>query len=353
MTYSIERRILHFHQPAGTSRGWYTTRTVWYITLHHADWQGVGECAPLPNLSCDAYPDEEYEQYLHAACRMTCQLAEHLPEGIMPTPDNCLPRTFLLDYPSILFGLESAMQAPLTPSEAEGEMTINGLIWMGSFSEMKHRINQKLADGFHCIKIKIGAINFDEELALLAYIREHHNSNEVELRVDANGGLSPLDPTNPSYLDDVRSRLRRLAAFDLHSIEQPIPQGHWPLMATLCREATLSIALDEELIGINRKAEKQRLLDTIHPHYIILKPSLHGGLSGCDEWIRLAEERGIGWWATSALESNVGLGTIARWLLPKHPTLPQGLGTGLLYTDNTAPTTQLHGEKLRNIASLP
>ncbi|MBQ0050189.1 MAG: AMP-binding protein [Bacteroidales bacterium] len=348
MTYHIERRILHFHQPAGTSRGWYTTRTIWLVTLCHGSWQGVGECAPLPDLSCDALPVEDYERRLHTACRMTCQLAERLPEGCVPTADNCIPYSYLLDAPSILFALEGAMQSPLSPTFAESSITINGLIWMGSIDEMRCRIDQKLSDGFHCIKLKIGAINFDDELALLAYIRERHDASEVELRVDANGGLSPLPITHPGYLEDVRSRLRLLASFNLHSIEQPIPKGHAPMMATLCQEATLPIALDEELIGIHRKEDKVRMLDTIRPHYLVLKPSLHGGLAGCDEWIRLAEERGMGWWATSALESNVGLGTIARWLMPKQPPLPQGLGTGLLFTDNTPPTTQLHGEVLKN-----
>lgn len=347
MTYKIERRILHFHQPAGTSRGWYTTRTIWYVSLCHDRWQAVGECAPLPDLSCDALPDEAYEEQLHAACRMTCQLAEQLPEGVLPTATNCLPHAFLADYPSIRFGLESALQPPISPEAAANELTINGLIWMGTFDEMRCRIDKKIAEGFRCIKLKIGAINFDDEMALLEYVRKQHAPHEMELRVDANGGLSPLSPHDPAYLDDIRCRLRRLATFHLHSIEQPIRQGQWQMMATLCQEATLPIALDEELIGINRLEDKVRLLDTIHPHFLVLKPSLHGGLSGCDEWIRLAEERNIGWWATSALESNIGLGAIARWLMPKHPTLPQGLGTGLLFTDNTTPETILQGERLR------
>lgn len=336
MNYSIEHRVLHFKQPAGTSRGVYTTRDVWYVTLMADGVSGVGECAPLPDLSCDALPD--YEEYLHAACHMTCQL------GRIPTEQ-------LRDYPSMLFGLECAWRALHEGCRADGMnvyerafvdgkmgIPINGLVWMGTYEEMRARLEEKLRAGYRCVKLKIGAINFDDELSLIRRIRDDYDKDVVQLRVDANGAFTAGV--------DAESKLSQLAAFDIHSIEQPIRQGQWDEMARLCATSRLPIALDEELIGVNMPKEKARLLDTIQPQYIVLKPSLHGGLSGCDEWIRLAEQRGIGWWATSALESNIGLTAIARWCASYHPSMPQGLGTGLLFTDNTPPSTHILGDEL-------
>lgn len=334
MNYELNRQVLHFRQPAGTSRGVYTTRTVWYVTLIADDGRrGVGECAPLPDLSCDYGAD--YEDCLHAACTMTCQMGR-------------IPTDFLREWPSILFGLECAMlqlehgDVPADADFAAGRVgiPINGLIWMGSYDEMHQRIEEKLAAGFHCVKLKIGAINHDDELKLLRMIRAQYGRDQIELRVDANGAFQP---------EEAMQRLEQLAELDLHSIEQPIRQGQWPVMADLCSSTPLPVALDEELIGVNLRAEKVRLLDTIRPQYIVLKPSLHGGLSGCREWISMARERGIGWWVTSALESNVGLGAIARWCSTLHPTMPQGLGTGLLFTDNTEPSTEIRGERLYSI----
>lgn len=330
MEYGIEHRVLHFKQPAGTSRGVYTTRDVWYITLQNDDKMGVGECAPLPDLSCDALPLPEYEEYLHAACRMTCQLGQ-------------IPYEALRDYPSILFGLEQCFEA-MSPQEEPNDflqgktgIPINGLIWMGTYEDMRARIEEKLERGYRCVKLKIGAINFEDEVRLLERIRKDYTREQIELRVDANGGFTP---------QDAMEKLHRLAQLDLHSIEQPIRQNQWQDMARLCRETPLPIALDEELIGVNSLDKKKELLDTIHPQYIILKPSLHGGIRGSEEWINLAEERGIGWWATSALESNVGLAAIARWCATHHPTMPQGLGTGLLFTDNTPALTEIRGDEL-------
>lgn len=336
MNYAIEHRTLHFKQPAGTSRGVYRTRDVWYVTLTEADRQGLGECAPLPDLSCDALPD--YEEFLHAACAMTCQLG-HIPHAL------------LADYPSILFGLECAMRQlqptvtddPWLTQFLDGRqgIPINGLVWMGSYDEMRQRLEEKLSAGFRCVKLKIGAINFDDELALIKRIRKDYTCERVQLRVDANGAFV-------TTAGEAIGKLRQLADYGIHSIEQPIRQGHWNEMARLTQEMgeTLPIALDEELIGVNKTDAKVRLLDTIRPQYIILKPSLHGGIAGCDEWIRLASERGIGWWATSALESNVGLSAIARWVAAYHPQLPQGLGTGALFTDNTTPHTLVRGDEL-------
>ena len=234
----------------------------------------------------------------------------------------------------MLFGLETALRHLQTGtirlwdsafSRGEEGIPINGLVWMGTFEEMKQRIHEKITQGFRCIKLKIGAIDFNRELELLARIRDHFPAEQIELRVDANGAFSPADALE---------KLHRLSEFQLHSIEQPIRAGQWNEMARLCAATPFPIALDEELIGINRRDRKIELLETIRPQYIILKPSLHGGISGSEEWMELAAERGIGSWVTSALESNIGLNAIAQWCATLQPALPQGLGTGLLFTDN-------------------
>lgn len=316
-------RLLHFRQPAGTSRGTYTTRKVWYLHLTSPDFPGrvgIGECAPLPALSCDDLPD--YEVILAKACR---RLEER--QGRLDVDSLC-------DYPSILFGLETAIRhffagswalCDTAFSRGEAGIPINGLIWMGDFDKMLSQIEKKMGAGFRCIKLKIGAINFEEELALLRHIRTRFSSKEIELRVDANGAFSPVD---------AMEKLKRLSELDLHSIEQPIRAGQWEEMARLTSESPLPIALDEELIGCNTLEGKQKLLSAIRPQYIILKPSLHGGVCGGNEWISEAEKRQIGWWITSALESNIGLNAIAQWCATFDNPLPQGLGTGLLFTDN-------------------
>ena len=312
---------LHFKQPAGTSRGIYTTRQVWYVlaTDEKTGRYGVGECAPLPQLSCDDLPD--YEKILSDFCLKTAQNGQLDYEALRP-------------YPSMLFGLETALrhlqkgtlQLWDTPfAQGKQGIPINGLIWMGSFDEMYQRIQEKMKAGFRCIKVKIGAIDFDKELELLRFIRQHFSPEEIELRVDANGAFTP---------EIAPQRLEQLSQFHLHSIEQPIRAGQWKEMAKLCASTPLPIALDEELIGINTTEEKIELLETIRPQYIILKPSLHGGLHGSEEWIRLAAERKIPSWVTSALESNIGLNAIAQWCATLNPQMPQGLGTGLLFTDN-------------------
>lgn len=313
MKLDIEERVLHFKQPAGTSRGVYTTRRIWLITATDEAGRvtGVGECAPLPQLSCDDIPN--YAEVL----RRFCDEVERTGE---------IPYEALRPYPSMLFGLESI--APTPCPQTPTSIPINGLVWMGTFEEMHQRIEEKLAAGFHCVKLKIGAIDWDREIALIRFIRKRYSREQIELRVDANGGFS---------VDEAMSRLEELAKYDIHSIEQPIRQHHWAEMASLCQHSPLPIALDEELIGVNDPEEKVRLLDTIRPQYIILKPSLHGGMRGSEEWIRLARERGIGSWITSALESNIGLYAIARFTMQMYGpdiTMPQGLGTGQLFTDN-------------------
>ena len=334
----ISERTLHFKQPAGTSRGVYTTRQSYYLTITDNDRpgiKGVGECATLPDLSCDAVP--EYFKILSDICRMVEQTGN-------------IPYEMLRPYPSILFGLETAF-AQLeangstclydTPfGRGEEGITINGLVWMGTFEEMYSRLETKLKAGFHCVKLKIGAINFDKELDLIKHIREAFDKNTIELRVDANGGFSP---------DNAMERLEALAKYDIHSIEQPIKQHQWGEMARLCKETPLPIALDEELIGVNVKSMKEYLLETIRPQYIILKPSLHGGMYGCTEWIQMAKERGINSWITSALESNVGLNAIAHYCAKTYGpsvSMPQGLGTGQLFTDNIDMPLVIDGDKI-------
>ncbi len=321
---TVEPRTLHFKQPAKTSRGAYTTRRLWYLHLTNDDCpgrEGIGECAPLPDLSCDARPD--YETLLRRFCAGIAQ------RGSWDSAALC-------DYPSMLFGIETAFRhyerqsyalwdTPFSRSEAG--IPINGLIWMADYERMLAQIETKLASGFRCVKLKIGAIHFEDELRLLRYIRRHFSAGEIELRVDANGAFAP---------SEALEKLKRLAELDLHSIEQPIRAGQWETMARLTAATPLPIALDEELIGVNDPIEKERLLDTIRPHYIILKPSLHGGLQGANEWIRMADEREIGWWITSALESNIGLNAIAQWCATFDNPRPQGLGTGALFTDNVA-----------------
>ena len=318
----ITPRLLHFKQPAGTSRGVYNTRKVWYIeisSMENPSIKGIGECAPLPNLSCDDVP--QFEEVLQQACSRVAR------EGNIPTES-------LRNYPSILFGLETALRHYETGSLAlwdtpfsrgEAGIPINGLIWMGNFEEMYRQIEAKMEAGYRCIKLKIGAIDFDAELTLLKHIRSRFSVKDIELRVDANGAFSPAEAMH---------KLDALSKLDLHSIEQPIRAGQWEEMARLTARTPLPIALDEELIGHNIPEIKKELLSAIRPQYIILKPSLHGGICGSNEWIAEAEKQNIGWWVTSALESNIGLNAIAQWCATLHNALPQGLGTGQLFTDN-------------------
>ena len=330
MRITIEPKTLHFKQPAGTSRGVYTTRQIWLVKIGNS----VGECAPLPDLSCDAVPN--YEQVL----RQMCDIVE---------ATGSIPYDELKPYPSMLFGLETAMLSHERGSHilfdtpfgrGEEGIPINGLVWMGTYEEMLARMEEKMRLGFRCIKLKIGAIDFDNELDLIRRIRERFTKDEIELRVDANGAFS----TN-----DALHKLEQLAKYDIHSIEQPIKQGQWKEMAELCRQSPLPIALDEELIGVNNIEAKQQLLDTIRPAYIILKPSLHGGMCGTEEWIRLANERNIGSWITSALESNIGLNAIAHLtahIYGSRIAMPQGLGTGALFTDNIEMPLEIRGDEL-------
>ena len=339
---SVSERTFHFKQPAETSRGVYVTRHSWFLEMTSPqlpEVRGIGECAPLPQLSCDDIP--EYERILKDVCRMICRTGKIDVDMLRP-------------YPSMLFGLETAWQnlhagdVKLfdTPfGRGEEGIPINGLVWMGAYDEMLARIEEKLRMGFRCIKMKIGAIEFAKEIALIRHIRERYTKEQIELRVDANGGFTP---------DEALKKLEMLAQYDIHSIEQPIRQHRWNNMARLCRESPVPIALDEELIGVNLPAMKEALLDTISPAFIVLKPSLHGGMHGTEEWIRMTAQRGIGSWITSALESNVGLNAIAHLAAKLYGpaiNLPQGLGTGALFTDNIDMPIAIKGDKLWFLAS--
>ena len=333
--YKIEKRVLHFKQPAGTSRGVYTERKVWYVTLSDGDRRGVGECAPLPDLSCDAMNDEAYEKILCERCETVCRTGE-------------IPYDDLRDYPSMLFGIETAWLSLKNGdrlfdtkfSRGEAGIPINGLVWMGNYDEMLQRMEDKLDKGFRCVKLKIGAIGFEQELDLVKRIRERFSFHEVELRLDANGAFK---------YEEALYKLELLSQYAIHSIEQPIKAGQWAYMAELCRESPLPIALDEELIGVNDPEMKHHMLNIIKPRYIILKPSLHGGMMGCREWIAAAREQGIGSWITSALESNIGLNAVAQFasdVYGDHIRMPQGLGTGQLFTDNIDMGLDIRGDML-------
>lgn len=325
---------LLFKRPAGTSRGVYTDHNVWYIiikNMKNSTQFGIGECAPLKDLSSDY--DKEYEYHLRKFCK---NIEEKQSIDVSP----------LRDFPSILFGLETAMRqynrqswqlwdSPF--SRGEEGILINGLIWMGSFPEMKQGVESAIDKGFRCIKLKIGAIDFDKEVELLSLIRKKHSAKEIEIRVDANGGFTP---------SDALEKLNVIKDFEIHSIEQPIKPGNWDEMFYLCRNSPIPIALDEELIGINDFEEKQRLLSNIRPQFIILKPSLHGGISGCEEWISIAEAKGISYWITSALESDIGLNSISQWASTLNNQIPQGLGTGSLYSNNVPMPLYIKGERL-------
>lgn len=311
---------LQFKQASGTSRGVLKTKDTWFIKIEDEQSVGIGECGMFRGLSCDDRPDFE------AKLKWTC---EHIDLGL----DNLL--IALVEFPAIQFGLEMAFldlkaKKPhiLFPSNFTSgldHIPINGLIWMGDEQFMKAQIRSKLDTGFRCIKIKIGALDFETELALIRSIRKEYDANTIELRVDANGAFSTLE---------AMEKLKRLSDYDLHSIEQPISAGQYDAMAELCAATPLSIALDEELIGIHDVTKQKQLLQTINPQYIILKPTLVGGFRGSQSWIDLAENQSVGWWITSALESNIGLNAIAQWTYHLNVNRPQGLGTGGLFTNN-------------------
>lgn len=320
MKATYHKHMLKFKRPSGTSRGIMHDKETWFLVLQDGNRKGIGECGLLRGLSIDDRPD--YEEKLQWVCSQIDLGEKKLYEE-------------LRSYPSIQFGIEMAFLSlrsttsfELFPSEftlGQKSIPINGLIWMGDQHFMKDQIEEKLSQGFDCIKMKIGAIDFKTELSLLEFIRSQFSKDVITLRVDANGAFAPTEALH---------KLQELSRFDLHSIEQPIKQGQLKEMKDLCATTPIPIALDEELIGVLDVTEKKELLQIIKPQYIILKPSLIGGFRGTQEWIDLATELNIGWWITSALESNVGLNAIAQYTYTLETSMPQGLGTGSLYTNN-------------------
>jgi len=325
---------LHFKQPSGTSRGVYTERDSWFIIIedtHDPDVIGIGECAPLPGLSQEL--DLGFLEKINEVCNDIEQYKYPVNEG-------------LRHYPSIWMGLETALLDyqckagkilfPTDFTEGKKGIKINGLVWMGKPEFMRKQVQEKIDQGYNCIKLKIGAIDFKTELSIINDIRKNHPIGQIQIRVDANGAFKA---------ENAMANLEALAKLGVHSIEQPIAPGNMHKLAQLCEESPIPIALDEELIGHSSLSEKQQLVDEVKPQFLILKPSLHGSLTGCKEWINIANSKNIGWWATSALESNIGLNAIAQWVSTYPNNLHQGLGTGQLFTNNfDSPLFIKHGQ---------
>ena len=336
LTCRIQRHDLIFKEPAGTSRGKMHRKETWFILLSEAsdpDRTGIGEIGLLPGLSVEARPD--IEKRLSGICHEINTIARD-------------PGKYLKEYPSVRFGLETALldlrtggKRLLFPSPFTGGkagIPVNGLIWMGSHDFMKRQIDKKISEGYRCIKIKIGAIGFEEELGLISYIRNEYSKEDVEIRVDANGAFHP---------GEAMEKLKQLAEYGIHSIEQPVRAGQWQEMARICEESPVPVALDEELIPLMDQEERRKMLETVNPAWLILKPGLLGGFRTCEEWISLAGEYNTGWWVTSALESNVGLNAIAQWTWTLNNPMPQGLGTGQLFTNNIPSPLTIHSGDLK------
>lgn len=319
-----------FKFPAGTSRGVLLHKNSTFLILEEEDRIGIGECSTIPGLSIDT--ENGYFDCLEMVCN---QLNNH----------STIDLEDLQTFPSIAFGLETALidlQSKKKNILFETDFTqgktgidINGLVWMGDKDFMLKQIQKKIAENFRCIKIKVGAIDFDTELSLLSFIRQKYSETDIEIRLDANGAFSEKD---------VMKKLEKLAGFGIHSIEQPVRQGQFDLMREVCSQSPIPIVLDEELIGVNKNREE--LLTYINPSYIILKPSLLGGFKSSGDWISLAKKHSIKYWITSALESNIGLNAIAQWTYTLQSELPQGLGTGQLYLNNIPAPLEIRDAKL-------
>ena len=348
LRFEVIPHLLKFRFEAGTSRGAFTEKETWLIKAYaEGDTQiyGLGEASPLKGLSEDYSTD--YQEVLSDTLKQI--EAIEVPEKQTEILDF-LAEHIPAHLPSIRFGLETALLDLINGGthkifdtdfyQGSYRMPINGLIWMGDEAFMQQQVEEKLKAGFNTIKMKVGAINFDKELGLLARIRKEYSANDITLRVDANGAFTA---------EDAADKLEQLASLEIHSIEQPIKTNQHEAMAELCASGILPIALDEELIGVHDYRAKEALLKSIKPQYIILKPSLVGGIKSCQEWIEIAESLNIGWWMTSMLESNVGLNAIAQFTSQYTPTLPQGLGTGGLYHNNIdSPLEIRKGELLYN-----
>ncbi|MBL3655299.1 o-succinylbenzoate synthase [Fulvivirga sp. 2943] len=342
---SYQKYTLNFKFDAGTSRGVLKTKDTFFIKIwdgNDPEKFGLGECGPLKGLSVDDRPD--LEERISKILNLLTE-KESLPEN-KEEAYKLANELAGEDFPSIRFALETAFLDLLNGGERQlfsndfvfkkEPIPINGLIWMGEMDFMKSQVDKKIEEGYSCIKLKIGAIDFEKEIELLSYIRS--KDAECVLRVDANGGFSP---------EEAMQKLERLAELKLHSIEQPIKQHQWKDMSRLCGASPIPIALDEELIGVYSRADKIELLEELKPQYIILKPTLLGGLESCLEWVSLAEPRGIGWWLTSALESNIGLNAISQFAAELQAPGHQGLGTGKLYHNNIDSPLEVVGDFIR------
>ena len=340
---SFRKFELIFKNPSGTSRGILTKKSSWFLEIQKGAKNGVGECSIIEGLSPDYENDSQYESKLEiVSSKLEIILRNNavfydFDYSTYRFLNSDLLQLFeeIIDFPSILFGVEVALLDFFSKekgilfdnsfSRGQSSIPINGLVWMGSEEFMQEQIEQKLAAGFSTIKMKVGAIDFQKELNLLKGIRKRYSKEEITLRVDANGAFS---------FEEAKNVILELKSLEIHSIEQPLAAGQIENMRLLCSENILPVALDEEMIGINSLEEKERLIDSISPQFIILKPSLHGGIFGSFEWIKLAEARKIDWWITSALESSIGLNAIAQFTGEFNVSIPQGLGTGGLYTNN-------------------
>jgi len=325
---SYSKKVFQFNFEARTSRGLMKDKTSWFIKIWddlNPKISGIGECGPLPGLSVDAIPDIE---------AVLGEVVGRIPQVDLSTFKlehllNFIPPHF----PAITFGTETALLDLIHGGKRvifdndfiRGKpIPINGLIWMGDLNFMIDQIDQKIQQGYQCIKLKVGSLDFDRECEVLAYIRKRYGQKEISLRLDANGAFK---------VDEALLKLEALKGFGIHSIEQPIKQ-HLSEMHELCRQSPIAISLDEELIGVETPEQKFEMLSRIKPQFITLKPTLHGGLSGCKQWIEIAHQLGIGWWVTSALESNIGLNAICQFAGNYAITIPQGLGTGAIYENN-------------------
>ncbi len=332
---SYKKHIFNFKRPAGTSRGVLRHKTSYFLTVwdtENPEVKGIGECSTIKGLSPDPWHDYEYTLN---------EMQKH------PDPMDIWLNEGLKNFPSIRFGLETALidmhrggQQVLFPSDftrSKKGIPINGLIWMGDFNFMMQQVKEKTDAGYRCIKLKIGAIDFDKELELLHYIRNKYSPDKLELRVDANGAFLP---------SEAMEKLKRLSELQIHSIEQPIRAGQWDEMALLCKESPIPIALDEELIRLKDREELRKMLQHIKPQYIVLKPSLLGGLSSAKQAVEEAEYANTGWWVTSALEGNIGLNALSQWTYLLESPMPQGLGTGQLFTNNIPSPLIIKGDQL-------
>lgn len=339
---NFSKHLLEFKNPSGTSRGILHTKETFILEISENGRKGIGECGIFRGLSFDDVPD--YEEKLSWLCKNINE-------------DEAFLKKELLYFPSVWLGYEQAtlnlkhggkIYFPSEFTEGKSVIKTNGLIWMGNPDFMQRQIEEKLKLGFNCIKLKIG-VDWSAEKAILKQLRNRFPKEKLELRVDANGGFT---------FYEAGTVLQELSELGIHSIEQPIKAGSWRAgseneIAALCAETPIPIALDEELIGVLDFEEKAALLENIKPQYIILKPSLIGGFSGTDEWISLAEKMEIGWWITSALESNIGLNAISQYTFTKNPKIPQGLGTGGLFTNNFESALKLNGDQLSMVAGYP